>query len=112
NRTAGGAAPVFERTQLDGRSGATRLQIADIDRDGRLDVVVIMSQAYEQVIVWLSRGNGSFTPSMLHETNHPDFGYSGLRVADMDGDGDLDVLVTNGDATDIELLKPQHSVHL
>ena len=46
------------------------------------------------------------------DIDNPDFGYSGMRLADIDGDGDLDVLVTNGDATDIELLKPQHSVRL
>jgi hypothetical protein len=112
NRTGGAARPTFERAQLDGRSGATRLQIADMNRDGKPDIVVVMSQAYEEVIAWINQGGGEFTSSTIHETRHPDFGYSGLRVADMDADGDLDVLVTNGDATDIELLKPQHSVHL
>jgi hypothetical protein len=112
NVTEGALPPTFRSTQLDTRTGATRLQIADMNGDQRPDIVVVISQAHEEVSVWLNQGRGAFSRSLIHEARNPDFGYSGLRVADMDGDKDLDVLVTNGDATDIELLKPQHSVHL
>src|SRR5207248_7773985 len=41
----------------------------------------------------------------------PAFGINGLQLVDLDGDGDLDVLLTNGDALDAPYLaKPYHGL--
>jgi hypothetical protein len=42
---------------------------------------------------------------------HPAYGSSGIEVTDLDGDGDFDVLLTNGDVLDRPyLLKPYHGI--
>jgi hypothetical protein len=40
----------------------------------------------------------------------PVWGHSGLQMADIDGDGDLDVLLTNGDTLDDATVKPYHGI--
>ena len=102
--------PEFRRRTLDRRTGAMRLQLADLNGDGLTDIIALFSQAYEDVVAFLNEGDGNFSGTLVYEARNPDFGFSGMRVTDIDGDGDIDILVTNGDSTDIELLKPQHGV--
>src|SRR5262249_10109765 len=42
--------------------------------------------------------------------NEPAFGSSGIALVDLDGDGDVDVLYTNGDTFDSFYPKPYHSI--
>ena len=112
NRTTDFSRPEFRCRKLDGRTGAMRLQLADLNGDGLTYIIALFSQAYEDVVAFLNEGDGNFSDTLLYEARNPDFGFSAMQVADIDGDGDIDVLVTNGDSTDIELLKPQHGVRL
>ena len=112
NRTADFSRPEFRRRKLDRRTGAMRLQLADLNGDGLTDIIALFSQAYEDVVAFLNEGDGNFSGTLVYEARNPDFGFSGMQIADIDGDGDIDILVTNGDSTDIELLKPQHGVRL
>jgi hypothetical protein len=41
---------------------------------------------------------------------HPNWGSSGIEVADLDADGDTDVVYAHGDTMDDSLLKPYHGV--
>ncbi|MFQ5793132.1 MAG: FG-GAP repeat domain-containing protein, partial [Acidobacteriota bacterium] len=45
-------------------------------------------------------GQASFEKSIIYSSTNEDFGSSGISLADLDLDGDLDVLYTNGDAFD------------
>jgi hypothetical protein len=111
NRTTDWARPEFQRTVLDARSGAIHVPIGDINGDGQPDVVALLAQEHEAVIAFLGDGKGGFTKKTLFQAPHPAYGSSGIQLVDLDGDGDLDVLYTNGDSLDPpNLLKPYHGI--
>ena len=51
-----------------------------------------------------------FREETIDPRPHPAWGSSGIQLVDLDGDGDLDVLVTNGDMLDDFQLKPYHGI--
>jgi hypothetical protein len=110
NGTRDWTAPSFERAALDARPGAIHVVPADVDRDGRLDLVALIAQEHEQVVAYLGDGKGGFKPRPLYAAPHPNWGSSGIQVVDLDRDGDLDVLASNGDMFDDDILKPYHGV--
>lgn len=88
----------FTQHQLINKSGAIHAPIADIDNDGDLDVLALLSQEWETVYGFLNDGSGNFTQTILHDVADADFSSSGMTVADLDQDGDEDIIWTNGDA--------------
>jgi len=108
NRTEDWSDPRFVPHELDDRDGAIHAEPTDLDGDGRTDLVVLIAQEHEQVVLYRNRGDLEFERVVLHAAPHPAWGYSGLELVDLDGDGDLDVLLSNGDALDDDLLKPYH----
>jgi hypothetical protein len=111
NHTTDWSRPNFTRRQLDGRHGAIHVPVGDVNGDGRPDIVALISQATEAVVAFLGRGDGTFEKQTLFEAPHPAYGSSGIQLVDMNGDGKLDVLYTNGDILDPPfLLKPYHGI--
>jgi hypothetical protein len=111
NQTTDRARPVFARRVLDTRHGTTHVQVADLNRDGKPDFVAAISQEHETVVAFLNEGGGRFRQETIYTAPHPAFGTNGLQLVDLDGDGDLDVLLTNGDTLDQPyVLKPYHGV--
>jgi hypothetical protein len=106
----GSGRPRFNRRQLDPRPGALQSIIEDLDRDGRLDVVVQFAQHFETVCAFLNRGALVFEAREIHRAPHPNWGYSSMELADLDADGDLDAVAVNGDALDDGIPKPFHGV--
>lgn len=100
----------FEAERLDSRHGASHVHVTDIDDDGDQDFVVLHSQEYESVSVYVNSGTGQFERSQVWNANVPDYGLSSMDLADVDSDGDLDVLLSNGDSMDSFLVKPHHGV--
>lgn len=88
----------FEREVALEDSAATsaNVSIGDLDGDGHLDVLLVKGRHWPlDNLVLLGDGTGSFAaPYPLGGT--PDRSYSGV-LADLDGDGDLDVVVSNDD---------------
>ncbi len=103
--------PYFEPIVLDPRPGAIHVPVVDLDGDGRLDVVAVLSQQFETVMAYLQRDDWDFEPRILFAAPHPDWGSAGIEVVDLDGDGDLDVVAVNGDTLDNSVLKPFHGVY-
>jgi hypothetical protein len=102
----------YRRHDLLVRNGVSHVPAADLDGDGRMDLVALVSQEHEELLLYHSRGAGRFTPRLLFKAAHPMFGLSGIELVDLDGDGDQDVLFCNGDALDQDPTpKPWHAVH-
>lgn len=103
--------PRFERRVLDPRSGFTDGRAVDLDGDGRLDVVGLLTQEFQQVLVYWAE-EGGYRREVIFAAPEPDWGFSGLTVTDFTGDGLPDLVVTNGDALDVTLARPHHGVSL
>jgi hypothetical protein len=110
NRTTDWAAPAFAPHTIDPRPGAIHVLPVDLNQDGRLDVVALLAQEHEQVIAYINTGPLTFTPQVIYAAPHPNWGSSGIELADLDGDGDPDVLLAHGDTFDDSLLKPYHGI--
>ena len=110
NRTTDWSRPAFTPVTIDPRPGAVRAIPTDIDADGRIDVIAVLSQEHEAVIAFHNEGGLTFRPEVLYQAPHPNWGSSGMSLADLDGDGDTDILLANGDTFDDSLLKPYHGV--
>lgn len=110
NRTRDWTSPQFVPRVIDDRTGAIHVPLTDLDGDGRPDFVALLAQHHESVEAFLNDGGRDFKATALYQAPHPAWGSSGLALADIDGDEDQDVLVTNGDMLDDFLLKPYHGM--
>lgn len=111
NRTTDWARPEFTRHILDDRPGAIHVPIGDLNRDGKPDIVALISQEHETIVAFLNDGGGAFAKKTMYKASHPGYGSSGIQLVDLNGDAALDVLYTNGDILDPPyVLKPYHSI--
>ena len=90
----------FDSHTLQELSGPINAEIADVDGDRDLDIVTLVSQEWEEIYVHVNDGRGAFTPARIFGASNEDFGSSWISLADLDGDGDADVVYSNGDAFD------------
>ncbi len=85
---------------LDGPRG---VDLGDIDLDGDVDVVVVVRN--DEDIFWYEN-DGTGTGWTQHNVGTGDFPDGvAVRVADLDGDGDLDVAAVNQDGNDVFIWK-------
>lgn len=102
----------FDEHLLVDRPGALMAEVRDFNGDGRPDVIVLIAQAREAVLLFLNQGRGRFEPVTLLE-QPPSWGYAGMELADLDGDGRVDLITANGDNGDFALpLKPEHGIRI
>ncbi len=103
--------PKFEGYPVDARPGGIHVIPVDLNKDGRMDFVGLISQQYEHVLAFINRGPGKgFRAETIFRAIVPVWGSSGIQLVDMDKDGDLDVLMTNGDSLDDFTVRPFHGV--
>lgn len=101
----------FRRHDILEINGPMRLQTLDFDGDGHQDFVALISQQHEAITLFRNNGKGGFESRILTKALHPAFGSSGFQMVDLDGDGDHDILATNGDMMDeASEWKPYHGV--
>ena len=90
----------FKRHSLQHLSGPINVEIVDIDKDGDLDIISLVSQEWEEIYCFINDGKGNFQSKLIFGSSNEDFGSSGIYICDLDKDGDQDILYTNGDAFD------------
>jgi len=110
NVAAPGQRARFQLDELDPRAGTIHVPVCDLNLDGRLDFVALVSQDYECVEVFVNQGDAKFQLQSLWRGPDLTFGSSGIELVDLDQDGDTDVLYTNGDAWDNWFVSPSHGL--
>jgi hypothetical protein len=110
NIAAEGEPLSFSRRTIDPRPGTIHVPVHDLNGDGYPDFFALISQEYESVEAFINQGNGEFRAHPLWSAPALTFGSSGIEPADFDQDGDLDVLLTNGDSFDNSYANPSHGI--
>ncbi len=102
----------FRSHRLQSLSGVIHTIPVDMDKDGDTDVVSLVSQEWEEIYLFENDGRGNFQAHLIWGSANEDYGSSGMRVDDLDRDGQADILFTNGDAFDYLPPRPRpwHSV--
>src|SRR4029077_7385573 len=102
-------------TYASGGSYLKSLTVADVNHDGKLDILAGngctltlqgMCSAQGGVGVLLGNGHGTFKPAVNYRTG--DFGMLNLKVgvADVNSDGQLDLVAVNGCASSCDPIGP------
>ena len=90
----------FESIILLSLSGPVNVLVADFTGNGHLDIASNVSQQWEEVYLFANEGGGRFVPKVIFGSTNEDYGSSGISTADLNRDGRIDILFTNGDGFD------------
>tara|TARA_R110002049_G_scaffold61453_3_gene163701 strand:- start:498 stop:2066 length:1569 start_codon:yes stop_codon:yes gene_type:complete len=92
--------------------GTINLEIRDMNHDGKKDIVVLASQGNEGIFILYQTGDLQFKPEQIIRMR-PEYGSSWFETLDYDRDGDLDIVLVNGDNADYtNFPKPYHGIRL
>ncbi len=103
---------LFEKRSLLPVPGTIKLEIEDMDKDGRKDIVVLASQGNEGIYILYQRDDLQFIPDQVIRMG-PEYGSSWFELIDYNGDDFPDIVLANGDNADYSIfLKPYHGVRV
>lgn len=102
----------FVKRILYPQSGAVKFEIADMNNDGKKDIIALFSQGIEGVFIFYQKDDFQFEVNQVIQLP-PEYGSSWFELIDYDDDGNLDIVMTNGDNADYSIfLKPYHGIRL
>lgn len=92
-------------------SGAIKVEIANMDNDEEDEIVVLFAQEHELIMIWDYENNTLSGKQALQF--QPAFGAVDFQLRDMNGDGLKDIIVGNGDNSDLStVLKNYHGIRV
>lgn len=92
--------------------GTRKVEVKDINKDDRPDIIALMTQAREQITVYYNQGDNSFKEKTILDFDAVN-GTSYFELADFNADGYQDIMVTNGDNRDYSPVdKPYHGIRV
>ncbi len=101
----------YEQRRIKSAPGATRAFLYDVDGDSDLDVIALFAQGDEGISIFYNEVV-KFRERRILRFN-PLYGSNDMVLQDMDGDGDLDIILSNGDNGDHSItLKPYHGIRI
>jgi hypothetical protein len=79
----------WARTTIVEQFTTNSLDVADMDRDGDVDIITGEHRGTRKVAVWENQGAGAFTERIVSRGKES---HLGARVSDLDHDGDLEIV--------------------
>ncbi|WP_228691222.1 VCBS repeat-containing protein [Lunatimonas sp.] len=96
-----------------GGAGARKVVVHDLNQDGKPDLIALFCQGDERISVFYNKGNGQFDTERVLLRFPPMMGSSYFELHDFNGDGQMDLLVSNGDNWDYSSVpKPYHGFRI
>ncbi len=101
-----------QRQMLMNTPGARTAKVADLDKDGAPDLIVLFAQGNECIRLFKNEKNGNFSQKILLQFPSVN-GSSYFELADMNDDGFEDIIYANGDNADYSVVfKPYHGIRV
>ena len=102
----------FTEHVLFDKPGAVKSVAHDFNKDGHLDIMALFGQETDGMLLFTNDGKGKFTQTEIFR-RAPTYGHAYFELADFNADGEMDLLVANGDNGDYESPpKPYHGVRI
>ncbi len=105
-------AETAETVLLD-HSGGLNACLHDFDGNGLVDILLLTAQVKQELWLHLNQGERRFESRLVHQAS-VGFGYNHVTIGDLNSDGEMDVVLTNGNNMEIRNapLKPYHGVRV
>jgi hypothetical protein len=95
------------------KAGTVHAVVHDFDKDSYPDIAVLVTQNYEEFIIFANDGKGNFKAHLIFKCP-PVYGHNYFELADFNKDGLMDLLVTNGDNAEYNeiTMKRYHGIRI
>jgi cytochrome c553 len=101
----------YKKQVLRNEPGAVKVYFKDVNKDGNLDIAVLMSQGKEQIVFYINLKDG-FQEKII-ATYPSSYGSNYMIFKDLDGDKIDEIILTNGDNADVSSsLKAYHGIRI
>ena len=102
----------FEKKTLFPIPGTIKFEIADLNKDGRKDIILLASQGKEGVYILYQKQDLRFQVDYAIKLS-AEHGTSWFELVDYNNDNHLDIVLVNGDNVDYSIFpKPYHGVSI